>query len=30
MLATEMLSHDGDDAVEATWPRRDVYAESCW
>jgi hypothetical protein len=24
-----MLSHASDDAVEATWPRRDVNAKSC-
>jgi hypothetical protein len=22
--------HAGDDAVEVTWPRRDVDVESCW
>jgi hypothetical protein len=30
MQATMLLSHAGDGAAEATWPRRDVEAESCW
>jgi hypothetical protein len=30
MLATKLPSHEGNDAVGATWPRRDVDAESCW
>jgi hypothetical protein len=30
MLATMLLSHAGDDAVDTTWPRHDVDAESCW
>jgi hypothetical protein len=25
-----MPTHGGDDAAGATWPRRDVDAESCW
>jgi hypothetical protein len=25
-----VLSHASDGATEATWPRRDVGAESCW
>jgi hypothetical protein len=29
MLVTVLLSHAGDDTAEATWPRRDVDAESC-
>jgi hypothetical protein len=28
--AMYILSHAGDGAVEVTWPRRDVDAESCW
>jgi hypothetical protein len=30
MLETVLLSHAGDSATEATWPRRDVDVESCW
>jgi hypothetical protein len=30
MLVTALLSHAGDGTVEATWPRRNVDAESCW
>jgi hypothetical protein len=30
MLATVLLSHDGDGAIWATWLWRDVEAESCW
>jgi hypothetical protein len=30
MLVIMLLSHAGDDAVGATWPRHDVDAESCW
>jgi hypothetical protein len=30
MLATMLLSHAGDDAAEATWPRCDVDVESYW
>jgi hypothetical protein len=30
MLAIMLPSHAGDDAVGATWPQRDVDAESCW
>jgi hypothetical protein len=30
MLATVLPSHTGDDVAGATWPRRDVDAESCW
>jgi hypothetical protein len=30
MLATMLLSHDGDGTAEASWPRRDVDIESCW
>jgi hypothetical protein len=29
-LATMLPSHAGDGAAEATWPRCDVEAESCW
>jgi hypothetical protein len=29
MLSIMLLSHGGDGAVEATWPRRDIDAESC-
>jgi hypothetical protein len=25
-----LLRHVGDDTTEATWPQRDVDAESCW
>jgi hypothetical protein len=30
MLVTELLNHTGDGAAKATWPRRNVDAESCW
>jgi hypothetical protein len=30
MLATALSSHVGDCVVEATQPRHDVDAESCW
>jgi hypothetical protein len=30
MLEIMLSSHTGDDATEATWPWRDVDAESCW
>jgi hypothetical protein len=30
MLVIVLLSHASDGAAEATWPRRDVDAESCW
>jgi hypothetical protein len=30
MLVIMLLSHAGDDAIEVTWPRRDVDVESCW
>jgi hypothetical protein len=29
MLVMVLLSHAGDDTVEATWLQRDVDAESC-
>jgi hypothetical protein len=29
MLAIMLLSHAGDGATKATWPRRDIDAESC-
>jgi hypothetical protein len=29
MLATMLPSHASDDAIETTWPRRDVDAKSC-
>jgi hypothetical protein len=29
MLAAVLLSYAGDSVVDATWPRRDVDAESC-
>jgi hypothetical protein len=30
MLETMLLSHVGDGATEAAWPRRDIDAESCY
>jgi hypothetical protein len=30
MLVTMLSSHAGDDAAKATWPLRDIEAESCW
>jgi hypothetical protein len=30
MLATVLMSHAGDDAARATWPRHDIDAESYW
>jgi hypothetical protein len=30
MLVTLLSSHVGNGVDEATWPRRDVGAESCW
>jgi hypothetical protein len=29
MLVTMLSGHAGNDAARATWPRRDVDAESC-
>jgi hypothetical protein len=29
-MATVLLSHAGDGAVETIWPWDDVNAESCW
>jgi hypothetical protein len=29
MLATMLLSQDDDNAIEASWPRRDVDVKSC-
>jgi hypothetical protein len=28
--AMKMLSHAGDDAAGATWPRCDIDVDSCW
>jgi hypothetical protein len=30
MLAIMLSSQAGDGAARVTWPRHDVYAESCW
>jgi hypothetical protein len=30
MLAMVLLSHAGNGIAEATWPRHNVDAESCW